>query len=119
MHFIFPGRMALIDLPYEVLRVARFLDRQGFDSLYGARLRLKPLDGDATMILEDELGDTVDVVEVPPLELSLSASEPPDDAFELRRFAIRSRFETQLKGPFRRLTGDDRGPASIDRLKQD
>lgn len=118
LHFIFPGRMALIDLPYETLRVARLLDRHGFNSLYGARLRLEPLDGDATVVLEDEVGDTLSVVEVPPLELSLSSGERPEDSFELQRFAVRSRFETNLKGPFRSLTGNERGPASLERLSQ-
>lgn len=116
MHFIFPGRMSLVDLPYEALRVARLLDRLTFDSAFGVRLRLNPLDGDARIVYEDSSGELVEVLEVPPLSLSLDGSDSPSDLFELQQFRVVSRFETALRGPFRALTGLDRGPASVDRI---
>jgi hypothetical protein len=116
MHFIFPGRMALVDLPYEMVRVARLLDRLAFDTAFGVRLRLEPLAGDARVTYEDSVGERVEVLEVPPLSLSLGGGDPPADLFELQQFRVVSRLETRLKTPFRALTGPDRGPASLDRV---
>lgn len=120
MHFLFPGRTSVEDLADEVRRVASLLQRNGVEAVYNVRLRLSLLNGrDHIVMFKDELGDDLEVLEVPPLRSSLTGESPADDAFAMANLEPRPTMLLSLCAHASRMrseTGPDRGPAALDRV---
>jgi hypothetical protein len=122
MIFLFPGRMDLNDLPYEMRRVANLLQRHQITSAYGVRLRLQLLDSrESEITLRDSLGEELEILDVPPFRRSLTNEVPCTDLFEMQPLVLRAEMPLSLEkgghsAVMRGETGADRGPAAFERM---
>lgn len=119
MHFFFPGRMMVEEIAFEAKRIAELLHNNGVDSVYSAMLRVKLISKHQEVTFFNDI-TSVEAMEVPPFRASLALDPALKDCFVKEMFSLKCKPPLAINGSHEKamwtMTGDARGPASIERL---